>query len=44
MNTPILAPWLKTDALRGDLRPCERTARPIPCPEKHPESRLGGGR
>jgi hypothetical protein len=33
MNTPILALWLETDAMRGDLRPWERSPRPIPLPE-----------
>ena len=33
MNTPILALGLETDALRGDLRPCEHPPRPIPLPE-----------
>jgi hypothetical protein len=43
MNTPILAPGPEIDALRGDLRPCETSPRPIPLPETGLHSRCGGG-
>jgi hypothetical protein len=38
MNTPILAHQDQTDALGGDLRPCERSPRPIP----HTNNRFAG--
>lgn len=44
MNTPMLAPMLETDALRGDLRACESSPRPIHHPETAVNSRFGGGR
>jgi hypothetical protein len=44
MNTPILALGLETDALRGILRPCETSPRPIPLPETGLHSRSRGGR
>jgi hypothetical protein len=44
MNTPILAREDETDALRGDLRACERSPRPIPCPEKRLNTQTEGRR
>ena len=34
MNPPNLTVEVETDALRGDLRPCETSPRPIPLPER----------
>ncbi len=44
MNTPILAPELQIDTLRGDLRPSKRPPRPIPCPRSRPNCRFGDRR
>jgi hypothetical protein len=44
MNTPILAPELETDALRGDLRPSARSPRPIHLPQTCTDGGLRGGR
>ena len=44
MNMPNLLCPRETDALRDDLRPSERSPRPIPCPETPPRNRFGGWR
>lgn len=44
MNPPNLTVEVETDALRGDLRPCETSPRPIPLPERGRHSRSGGQR
>jgi hypothetical protein len=44
MSTPMLALWIETGALRGDLRGCGNSPRPIPCPQTSPVSRFGGAR
>ncbi len=42
MNTANHALAGEIDALRGDLRPCETSPRPIPCPPQ-PQIRPVGG-
>jgi hypothetical protein len=44
MNTPIPVSQPETDALRDDLRLSNRSPRPIPFPEKRPDSRSEGKR
>jgi hypothetical protein len=44
MNTTILTLDLETDAMRGDLRPRERSPQPIPFPETGVDSKFGGRR
>ena len=44
MNTPKLASTARIDATRAILRPSNGSTRPIPCPETHHLSRLGGAR
>jgi hypothetical protein len=44
MNTPNPTLAVETDALRGDLRPCETLPRPIPYPPKHQIRRIVCGR
>jgi hypothetical protein len=44
MKPPILARQAETKALRGDLRACELSPQPIPCPENRPTARNGGRR
>ena len=44
MNTPHPAFAAEIDALRDDLRACERSPRPIRCPENGPTAQIGGRR
>jgi hypothetical protein len=44
LNPPNLAAHGETDATRGDLRPCERSPRPIHHPEMGADSGSGGER
>jgi hypothetical protein len=44
MNTPIATLLAGTDPLRGALRPCATSTRPIPYPEITPDSRIVGHR
>ncbi|MGZ4287125.1 MAG: hypothetical protein ACXVHB_22940 [Solirubrobacteraceae bacterium] len=44
MNATIVAREIKTEGLRGDLRPSERSPRPIHHPETGGDSGFGGGR
>jgi hypothetical protein len=44
MNPPNLAGALRTDSLRGDLRPSEHSPRPIHHPKTRADSQFGGGR
>lgn len=44
MNTPILAGERETEALRGDLRPCEHSPRPVHHPKTGANSWFGDGR
>jgi hypothetical protein len=44
MNTPNRASVDEIDALRDDLRPSERSLRPIPLLEPRPITQIGGGR
>ena len=44
MNTTSVAPWIETEALRGDLRPSVTSPRPIPSPQEHPVGWFGGWR
>ena len=44
MNPQNLTGQPKTGALRGALRPRERSLRPFPSPKMWTKGRLGGGR
>ena len=44
MNTTILDLEPRIGALRGDLRPCDTSPRPIHRPEKRSSSPIGGRR
>jgi hypothetical protein len=44
MNTVNLAGDRETEALRGDLRLCTYSTRPMPCPERGSTGRFRGGR
>jgi hypothetical protein len=44
MNTPNLAAHGETDVMRGDLRPCEHSPRPIHHPETSAQGLFGSGR
>jgi hypothetical protein len=44
MNTPNHARETETEALRGDLRACEDSPRPIAPPPRSSNTRIGGWR
>jgi hypothetical protein len=44
MNSPNLASEVRSDALRGDLRPSKHAPRPIHHPKVGGDREFGGGR
>ena len=44
MNTPNAVLATKTEPLRGDMRPCEHSLRPIPYPPEEQFGPIGGRR